>query len=63
MNYTFKDQTLSENEFNDLKWCVGEYRRICREQSRSSYGQERLNIAESLLSFLNEVEYLNKYTK
>lgn len=63
MNYHIKDTVLSEKEFSDLKWCVGEYRRVCREQSNSEFGKERLNIAENLVSIINEVEWKNNNVK
>ena len=63
MNYHIKDTSLSEKEFKDLKWCVGEYSRICREQSNSEFGTERLTIAESLVQFLDNIEWKNIHAK
>lgn len=67
MNYTFRDVELTEEEFKDLKWAVGEYRRVCREQivnvndTKTSFAFVRYKNAESILSFLNQVEYNNTY--
>jgi len=66
LNYTFRDVTLTESEFNDLKWTVGEYRRICREQlngDKDSFSFQRFQNAENIISFLNEVEVKNKIVK
>ena len=74
MTYHIKDTELSEEEFAELKQCVGEFRRICRDQvyyyvkgeyfkSNNSISNHRLKIAENLLSFLNEIEYKNKNSK
>jgi len=63
VNYHIKDTSLSEKEFKDLKWCVGEYRRVCREQSNSEFGKERLTIAESLVQFLDNIEWKNIHAK
>lgn len=71
MNYTFRDLTLSKEEFFELKQCVGEFRRICRdqvyryvggkyEQSDNEVANGIYNISESLVAFLDEVERLNK---
>lgn len=71
MNYTFRDITLTEKEFFELKQCVGEFHRICRDSvfryvegeylsSNDIVGNERYKISENLISFLNEVEKLNK---
>ena len=71
MNYTFRDVTLSAEEFFELKQCVGEFRRICRDSvyryvkgeylsSSDSVGLNRFRISEALVLFLDEVERLNK---
>jgi len=71
VNYTFRDITLSEEEFFELKQCVGEFRRICRDQvyryvngeyfkSDNEVSNNRLTISEALVLFLDEVERLNK---
>lgn len=71
MNYTFRDVTLSEEEFFELKQCVGEFRRICRDQvyryvngeylkSDNEVSNNRLRISEALVLFLDGVEHLNK---
>jgi len=60
VNYTFRDVALTGEEFCNLKWCVGEYKRICREQSGSGYGKEQYEIANNIAMFLDEVERLNK---
>lgn len=71
MNYTFRDVTLTEDEFFELKQCVGEFRRICRDQvyryvkgeylsCDNEVSKKRYDISESLISFLDEVERLNK---
>lgn len=71
MNYTFRDITLSEEEFFELKQCVGEFRRICRDQvyryvngeylkSNNEVSNNRLKVSETLSLFLDEVERLNK---
>ena len=74
MTYHIKDTLLSEKEFFELKQCVGEFRRICRDQvyrhvggdyqkSNNEVSNERLEIAERLVSFLNEIEWKNKNAK
>lgn len=74
MNYHIKDTVLSKEEFFELKQCVGEFRRICRDQVfryvKGSYeksdnivSNERLIIAERLYSFLDEIEWKNHNTK
>jgi len=71
VNYTFRDVTLNEEEFFELKQCVGEFRRICRDQtyrylkggylsSEDKVSKMRYNISETLVSFLGEVERNNK---
>jgi len=63
LNYTFRDVALSAEEFRDLKWAVGEYRRVCREQlneDKESVAFQRYKNAENILLFLNEVEFKNK---
>jgi len=71
VNYTFRDVTLSKEEFFELKQCLGEFRRICRDSvyryvkgeylsSNDSVGNKRYKISENLISFLDEVERLNK---
>lgn len=54
---------MSKEEFHDLKWCIGEYRRICREQIKSEIANQRLQVAESLLGYLDQVEWQNKTIK
>lgn len=63
MNYHIKDTVLSEKEFSDLKWCLGEYRRVCREQSSSEFGREKLAIAENLMLTINDIEWKNNNVK
>lgn len=63
MNYSIKDTVLSEEEFYDLKWCVGEYRRICREQSNSNFGKHKLEIANNLVLTLDNIQWKNNITK
>jgi len=63
MNYTFRDITFSEEEFKDMKWALGEYKRICREQNTSDYGRNKFKVAGSILSKLEEVEVKNIYIK
>lgn len=63
MNYTFRDITFSEEEYKDMKWALGEYKRICREQNISEYGFQKYEIASSILSKLEEVERNNIYIK
>jgi len=74
MTYIFKDVVLSDEEFQELKQCVGEFRRICRDQafryvqgayksSDDSTNIERLKIADSLVSLLDRVEWLNHTVK
>lgn len=71
MNYTFRDVTLSEEEFFELKQCVGEFRRICRDQvyryvkgdylrADNEISNKRFEVSDSLIRFLGEVERLNK---
>lgn len=71
MNYTFSDVTLTEEEFFELKQCVGEFRRICRDQvyryvggsyerSNCTVSNKRLSIADNLALLLDEVEEYNK---
>lgn len=46
---------LTKEEYNDLKWCLGEYIRICREQSvRERIDQARHRNAQSLFKKLVE---------
>lgn len=74
MTYHIKDTELSEKEFFELKQCVGEFRRICHDQvyryvggnyekSNNEVGNERLEIANKLVAFLNEIEFKNKNIK
>lgn len=63
MNYTFRDITFSEEEYKDMKWALGEYKRICGEQNTSEYGFQKYEIASSILSKLEEVERNNIYIK
>jgi len=63
MNYSVKDTIFSQEEFENLKWCVGEYRRVCREQAFSEFGKHKLAIVESILCKLNDVEWKNKNIK
>jgi hypothetical protein len=74
MNYTFKNITFSEKEFFNLKCAMGEFRRIVRDSvyktchqgkvvSEESLSHEMLTIAESIMSKINEVEWLNKNVK
>jgi len=71
VNYTFRDVTLNEEEFFELRQCVGEFRRICRDQvyryvrgeylkSDNGVSNNRLHISENLMQFLDEVEHNNK---
>lgn len=63
MNYSIKDTVFSHEEFYDLKWCVGEYKRLCREQATSEYGRNKLIIAENIAHKLDEIEWKNKNIK
>ena len=74
MNYTFRDITFSEEEFIELKTVIGEFKRVCHDQvwryvkgsyekSDNKVSEERLAIAESILSKLNTAEYLNHTVK
>ena len=65
MTYHIKDSELSEKEFFELKQCVGEFRRTCRDQAYGGNEEsvERFKIAENLISFLNEIEWKNKNIK
>lgn len=74
MNYTFRDVSLTQEEFFELKQCVGEFRRICRDQTYRHVGGEylkseneinskRLNMAENLVAFLENVEWKNNNIK
>lgn len=74
MQYTLKGITLTKEEFFELKQCVGEFRRICRDQVYRYVGgayqkcddgvsNQRLKIAENLVAVLNRVEYLNNNVK
>jgi hypothetical protein len=71
VRYIFRDITLSEEEFFELKLCVGEFRRICRDQvyryvndeylkSNDEVSNNRFKVLEALSLFLNKVESLNK---
>ena len=74
MQYTLKDVTLTKEEFFELKQCVGEFRRICRDQvyryvqgdyqkCNDSVSNQRLQIAESLVALLDRAERLNNNVK
>lgn len=64
MNYTFKDITLTQEEFKELWVILGEHRRICREQSNSNFGKQRYQLSEDLIyKLVTEVEQKNIYTK
>ncbi len=74
MTYHIKDAELSKEEFFELKQCLGEFRRICRDQvfryvggdyqkSENEINVKRLEIAESLLSFIDRIEWLNNNVK
>jgi len=74
VKYTFRDVKLTQEEFFELKQCVGEFRRICRDQAyryvngdyvkiEGIVNQDRYRISESLVAFLDEVERLNKTVK
>jgi len=65
VSYIFKDTVFSKEEFEDLKQCVGEYRRIIRDQSHSKneYTLHKLEIANNLVAILDRVEWLNNNTK
>lgn len=46
---------LTNEEFDDLKWCIGEYRRICREQqSTNVVANSRYSAAQTLYKKLVE---------
>jgi hypothetical protein len=68
------DLTLSKEEFFELRQCVGEFRRICRDQvyryvggdyqkSDNEVSNKRLEIAESLVAALDRIEWLNNNIK
>jgi len=74
VQYTLKDITLSQEEFSELKLCLGEHRRICRDQvyryvkgdyqkSDNEVSNKRLEIAESLIAALDRAEWLNNNIK
>lgn len=74
MQYIVKDLTLSKEEFFELRQCVGEFRRICRDQvfryvggdyqkSDNEVSNKRLEIAESLVAALDRIEWLNNNIK
>jgi len=74
VQYTVKDLTLSKEEFFELRQCVGEFRRICRDQvyryvggdyqkSDNEVSNKRLEIAESLVAALDRIEWLNNNIK
>lgn len=75
MNYTVRDVTLTQEEFNELWTILGEHRRICRDQvtrwvkekdedSDNIVSKERLEISENLISkLITEVKNKNIYTK
>ena len=74
MQYTLKDITLTKEEFFELKQCVGEFRRICRDQvyryvggdyqrGNDEVSNQRLVIAENLVASLDRAEWLNNNIK
>lgn len=65
MTFTFRDDHFSEEEFNELKMVIGEFRRICRDQchNNSEHSLKKLSIAESILSKLHDVEVKNTHIK
>lgn len=74
MQYTLKDITLTKEEFFELKQCVGEFRRICRDQvyryvggdyqrGNDEVSNQRLAIAENLVASLDRAEWLNNNIK
>jgi len=74
VQYIVKDLTLSKEEFFELRQCVGEFRRICRDQvfryvggdyqkSDNEVSNKRLEIAESLVAALDRIEWLNNNIK
>ena len=74
MNYTFKNIAFTQEEFFNLKCAMGEFRRIVRDsaykkchlgtiKSEDRHTHELLDIAESIMSKLDNVEWLNHQTK
>jgi len=65
VNYVFKDIVFSKEEFETLRQCIGEYRRIVRDQTHnnSEYALHKLEIANNIIAIIDRVEWLNNNTK
>lgn len=64
MTFHIKDTVLTQEEFDELTYTLGEHRRICREQNKTLIGKTREELTENLIyKLITDVKNKNVYTK